>query len=699
VKATLALSLVLAEAAGAVEPVVVTSVDPPTDLSGPWRCRVGDDPAWSSPDLDDSAWEVLHLPDGGRDRACVGAVVWLRKVVQIDQRFAALPLGFSPGLVDGAFEVYVDGAAIGGAGDIAKQQAPIHEGHAFAIPAEAARRDMLTIALRIGNEPALFDADPSRRLVPMGPVAIGQLPALEDRARTTIERAITERSLGFLAMSLTFAFISFYHLLLWFLRRDLDGYLWFGINGVLVTTWLGITELRSTVYLPIDGVTAGVVGNFFGTLVNAAFVEFLWRFVRGTRPTRPWRIYQSVLVAVSLLGVVPVYGLPLTVSAPVILTKIAMPFAGTAALISWSRHYRDARLLLVAFVVGVIGAIAQVWVVKQGVTLPVTPAELAFLGVMIVMAIALARQFTRTLADVDQMNRELRETNASIARFVPFGFLDALGRSSVIEVQRGDARARDMAVMFCDVRGFTTMAESLGPEGTFRFINDYLARMEPEIYRGAGFINQYLGDGIMALFPSRDGRSGADGAVIAAVGMCRALEKLNGERRRRGEPAVQIGIGVHGGTLMIGTIGGGEQLDGGVVGDCVNAAARLEGMTKMYGSTLLISGEIVARLQSERPTLRHLDTVLAKGKSEAMAIYEVLDVDPAHAEKAATLERFTEAQRLYRAGDFVAAGAAFERVLATHPGDGAARLLRERCLMLATSTPASWNGVFALVSK
>ncbi len=88
-----------------------------------------------------------------------------------------------------------------------------------------------------------------------------------------------------------------------------------------------------------------------------------------------------------------------------------------------------------------------------------------------------------------------------------------------------------------------------------------------------------------------------------------------------------------------------------------------------------------------------------KGKSEAMTIYEVLDVDPARAEKSATLQLFTEAQRLYRAGDFIAAGAAFERVLAAHPDDGAARLLRERCHLLATSAPAGWNGVYALATK
>ena len=162
---------------------------------------------------------------------------------------------------------------------------------------------------------------------------------------------------------------------------------------------------------------------------------------------------------------------------------------------------------------------------------------------------------------------------------------------------------------------------------------------------------------------------------------------------------MHIGIGVHIGKLMIGTIGGGEQLDGGVVGDCVNASARLEGMTKMYAANVLISGDVVAKLNTVRPVVRHLDTVMAKGKSEAMAIYEVLDVDPSRAAKASTLATFTEAQRHYRAGNFTEGMMLFERVLAASPDDGAARLLCERCRTLITAPPGTWNGVYALSAK
>jgi adenylate cyclase len=689
-------------ASSATSSVSVTSIDPPTSLDGEWHCTVGDDPRFAAPDFDDSAWTTIALPEAG-GATCTGAVSWLRRRVLVPPAFQAAPLGVSPGLVEGGFEVFVDGMRIGGHGNVDHRVDALHVGEAFAIPAATLTDGEIVVAVRIGNDPVLFAADPSRRLVPAGPLLVGQMPGVDDRARSIVERTMSDRTLGFFAISLVFVFIAGYHLLLWSLRRDLGGYLWFGICGVLVTTWLTIIELRGTPWLPINAVTAGVVGNFFGSLVNAAIISFFWHFVKRRPPTKPWAYFQFVLVAISLVGFIPGVGLAISVSPPVIIAKIMTPISGAVWLVRQGlKGEKDAWVILAGVAFGAVAAPVQVYFMSTGKHLPVNPAEVAFLFFMMVMAVALAVQFTRSLKDVDTKNHELRDTNASIARFVPFGFLHALDKNSVREVERGDARQREMAVMFCDVRGFTTLAESLGPDQTFRFINEYLSRMEPEIYKGAGFINQYLGDGIMALFPSTTGdmaRSGADGAVLGALGMCQALDKLNDQRARAGEVAIRIGIGIHIGQLMIGTIGGGEQLDGGVIGDCVNASARLEGMTKMYGARVLLSGDVVAGLTHTRPTLRHLDSVVAKGKTAPMAIYEVLDADPHKANKAATLSTFTEAQRSYRAGDFNSALQAFERVLAMDPDDGAARLLRERCHTLLTYPPENWSGVYVLSSK
>ncbi|MDP2343541.1 MAG: adenylate/guanylate cyclase domain-containing protein [Deltaproteobacteria bacterium] len=529
------------------------------------------------------------------------------------------------------------------------------------------------------------------------------MPGVADRSRMLVAEGVSEAAAGYTASLLLVLFVALYHCLVWLLRRQLRGYLWFAITTALIVAWMGVTNLHSTELLPLSAVRANVVGNFVGSLVNAAFISFLWWFVPHRAPTRPWRILQVILVAIAFVGFVPQHGLALTVAAPVVVAKVLTPLVAMVQLIVWMvRKERDARLLLFGTVVGAVVAPLELYFEQHGIHLSVTPAQAGLITWILVMAVGLASQFSRTLSDVDQRNRELRDTNASIARFVPFGFLDALGKKSVAEVRRGEAQQHEMAVMFCDIRGFTTLAESLGPLETFGFINEYLARMEPEIYRGSGFINQYLGDGIMALFPSSTGpsaRSGADGAVAAAIGMANALAKLNAERARAGKSEVKTGAGVHMGALMIGTIGGGEQLDGGVIGDCVNASARLEGMTKMYDARVLISGSVISRLERERPTLRHLDTVRAKGKTEAMLVSEILDVDP-HAElKTRSLSDFVDAQRAYRTGAFDDAKRLFQLCLDVCPNDGAARLLLERCDELLLHPPTEWTGVYTLTSK
>jgi class 3 adenylate cyclase len=313
------------------------------------------------------------------------------------------------------------------------------------------------------------------------------------------------------------------------------------------------------------------------------------------------------------------------------------------------------------------------------------------------MAVALASQFARNLDEADRRATELADLNVSIQRFVPFAFLRLLERASVREVKRGDAAATAMSVMFCDLRGFTTLAERMGPDETFRFINRYLERMEPEIHKAGGFINQYLGDGIMALFPG-----GADAAVDAAVGMSRALEIMNSERKAQGEPLLRIGIGIHTGPLMLGTIGGGDQLDSGVVGDTVNTAARLEGITKMYGAAVLISGATMTALKNPaHRALRPLDAVKAKGKSEPLALVEVLDADPKALRDVKLADRgeLELAIGLYRKGHFQDAAVRFGALAARSPDDGAARAFAERCAALVLAPPDAWDGVLSLTTK
>ena len=302
-----------------------------------------------------------------------------------------------------------------------------------------------------------------------------------------------------------------------------------------------------------------------------------------------------------------------------------------------------------------------------------------------------------TLSDLDVRNRDLADMNRATSRFVPFQFLELLAKDSIREIERGDQVRLDISILFSDIRGFTTMAEQMGPEATFGFINRYLGHMEAEIHREQGFINDIFGDGIMALF-----HRGADAALRAALGMLAALARFNDTLATEDREPVRMGIGMNSGLLMLGTIGGGERLSCTVVGDPANAAARVEGMTKLYGASLLISDATYQRLEDpSRYELREIDQVRAKGKRAPMVIYEVLDGEPAavREQKVRGREAFASALADYRGGRFAEARRSFEALHADAPDDAACALYVERCGEQIAVPPAHWDGVTELLTK
>jgi class 3 adenylate cyclase len=301
----------------------------------------------------------------------------------------------------------------------------------------------------------------------------------------------------------------------------------------------------------------------------------------------------------------------------------------------------------------------------------------------------------QTLSNLDERNRELAELNEAAQRFVPFEFLKLLDRESLREVRRGDQVELEISVLFSDIRGFTPLAERLGPEATFRLINRYLGLMDPEIHSRGGFINDYLGDGIMALF-----HTGARDAVDAGVSMLRAVERLNTELGSEGADPIRVGIGLHTGRLMLGTIGGQQRLDCTVIGDPANLASRVEGMTKLYGARMLVTEDTIrALVDPERFPHRELDRVRAKGKTEAVTVYEVLD-GPMDEAKVETRRIFSQGLEAYRGGRFEEARLRFLDCLRDAPQDVAAGLYVERCEARSKSdVPEGWCGITELTQK
>ncbi|HEY9729111.1 MAG TPA: ATP-binding protein [Chroococcales cyanobacterium] len=272
---------------------------------------------------------------------------------------------------------------------------------------------------------------------------------------------------------------------------------------------------------------------------------------------------------------------------------------------------------------------------------------------------------------------ELANFNIAYRRFVPYEFLQLLNKESIIDVRLGDQVHQEMSILFSDIRDFTTLSETMTPEENFRFINSYLCRMEPAIVEYHGFIDKYIGDAIMALFSGC-----ADDAVNAGIAMLQRLANYNQHRAKSGYTPIKIGIGINTGSLMLGTVGGTNRMDGTAISDAVNLASRLETLTKTYGVSMLISQQTLARLDD--PTqycIRFIEQVKVKGKSKAVAVFEVFDGDDLGIKevKLATKSMFEEGLFLYYKGSNQAAVERFTEVLKLNPQDTVAQLYLDRC--------------------
>ena len=230
----------------------------------------------------------------------------------------------------------------------------------------------------------------------------------------------------------------------------------------------------------------------------------------------------------------------------------------------------------------------------------------------------LAQSFTSMRDAVRTTIIDLKETNLSIERFVPRAFLAKIGRPNIRSVALGDNKRQDMTILFADIRNFTALSERMSPDENFAFINAYLAEMGPVIAQHGGFIDKYIGDAIMALFEK------ADDGVRAGLAMLAILERFNATRLAAGAEPIVIGVGLNTGSLMMGTIGEQHRMDGTVISDAVNLAARLESLTKDYRVALLVSQFTVDRLDDPGAyALRPVDTVVVRGRTQPVAIFEV----------------------------------------------------------------------------
>ncbi|MBF0547294.1 MAG: GAF domain-containing protein [Candidatus Riflebacteria bacterium] len=260
----------------------------------------------------------------------------------------------------------------------------------------------------------------------------------------------------------------------------------------------------------------------------------------------------------------------------------------------------------------------------------------------------------------------------------------------------------ECTVLFSDIRGFTTLSEQLGAPGTVALLNEYFTLMVDCIQKENGMLDKFIGDAIMAAFGIPvSHEDDADRAVRASIAMMETLNKWNRQRTSEGRLPVNIGIGLNTDTVVSGNIGSAKRMDFTIIGDGVNLASRLESACKQYGAKILIS-EFTLRKLKGTYRQREIDLVVVKGKTQPVAIFEILAYHTAETFPGIgeAMGVFKDGLAAYRARKWDAAIRSFTNCLAINPNDKPCKIYIERAQFLKQNPPPeNWSGVWVMESK
>ena len=313
-------------------------------------------------------------------------------------------------------------------------------------------------------------------------------------------------------------------------------------------------------------------------------------------------------------------------------------------------------------------------------------------------AIESALLYEKNIREAREREEAMRRVYEVTAKFVPYEFIGSLGYKLITDVKLGDQVEKNVTVLFTDIRDYTSLSEQMTPEENFQFVSSYNERMGPIIRNHNGFINQYLGDAIMALFPES-----AEASLTAAIEMQRNIYAFNVMQKAKNLPTIKMGIGMHTGSLIMGITGDKDRLDATTISDTVNTASRIESLTKHYKASILLSEITLQQIQHpENFHLRYLGKVQVKGRHSSIGIHECFGSDDEEQinKKQETLTLFNQGIHHYLNKSFTGAIKCFLSVTELNPEDNTAQFFLDhsmRCLQKGVSE--NWSGVLEMTNK
>jgi adenylate cyclase len=295
--------------------------------------------------------------------------------------------------------------------------------------------------------------------------------------------------------------------------------------------------------------------------------------------------------------------------------------------------------------------------------------------------------------------REKRKVRKTFERYVSPGVIRLIEKDPR-KYFRAGGELKDLSIMFSDIRSFTTIAEGLTPDELVYLLNDYLGEMTDIVFKRWGTLDKYIGDALMAFwgspFPQEDHALRACGA---ALDMSARLEELNLKWEVEGRRTLKVGIGINSGPVNVGNMGSSRRFAWTVMGDGVNLASRLEGLTKQYRVERIISEFTYAQVK-DHFVCRELDRIRVKGKLQPVAIYELVAFAKDASRHQEFLHMYANARGAYHRHAWDEAARGFELVLSKYPEDGPSQVFLQRSLEFRREAPApDWDGVYVMKWK
>jgi adenylate cyclase len=294
---------------------------------------------------------------------------------------------------------------------------------------------------------------------------------------------------------------------------------------------------------------------------------------------------------------------------------------------------------------------------------------------------------------------EKRKIRKTFSQYLSPGVIELIEKDPEKYIRTG-GEMKELTILFSDIRGFTTISEKLAPDELVALLNEYFGQMTEIVFATNGTLDKYIGDAIMAFwgspYPQEDH---AFRSCSCALQMVSGLAKLNEKLEGAGRPPIGIGIGLNTGLVNVGNMGSERRLSWTVMGDNVNLASRLEGITKQYHVQLIIS-EATYRHVASQFVCRELDKIRVKGKTQPVNIYELMDVAENRAAHQSLITGFDRAMKAYRAQKWSAAANLFAEILTTFPDDGPTQVFLERAVEFSETAPrGEWDGVYVMKTK